>query len=303
MRSMILTLTLTLLGSTAALAQNGKADAAAARAQELVKQARAAIGGEEKLKALQSLSAAGTFRRLLGDREMSGEVEFDLLLPDKFMKTETLVPMPGAEVTMVQAVNGDKVWSDSRSSGPARIMIRPGGDGPHAQAAFEQTMRAEFARLLLGWLLTSPSSFSVEFSYAGQAKAEDGTADVVEVKGPHGFAARLFLDQKTHLPLMLSYRGVAPRIITHQRTAGAGQGQQEIEKAAKEAQAKAEAEVAASRPPEVEVQVRFSDYRIVGGLLLPHRLTKATDGQANEEWEMTKFKLNPTLKPEKFEKK
>src|SRR5207247_2731174 len=105
----------------------------------------------------------------------------------------------------------------------------------------------------------APSFFPVEFSYAGEAKAEDGSADVIEVKGPNGFTARLFLDQKTHQPLMLSYRGVAPRMVVNRMTAPAGRRPEEIEKAAKESQT----QVLASKPPEVEMQVRFSDYRNV----------------------------------------
>jgi len=303
----ILTLTLILIGSSAIFAQSGNNSSGdAVRAQELIRQARAAIGGEEKLKAVQSLSAAGTFRRVIGGQDLSGELEFDLLLPDKYLKSETMIPMPGADITRIEALSGDKAWADARSSGPGRIMIRTAGDGANAQVALQRATQAEFARLLLSWLLTSSPAFPLEFSYAGEAKAEDGAADVLDVKGPNGFAAQLFLDQKTHQPLMLGYRGVAPRMVMNRTTTQGGRSPEEVEKAIKEAQAKAKeghAEAPAQRPPEVEMQVRFSDYRNIGGLLLPHRISKATNGKLNEEWEMTKFKLNPTLKPEKFEKK
>src|SRR5262249_52175364 len=64
---------------------------AATKAQQLIKQARAALGGDK----LKSLSATGNYRRTLGQMEMSGEVNYDLLLPDKMMKTETMNPAPG----------------------------------------------------------------------------------------------------------------------------------------------------------------------------------------------------------------
>mgnify|MGYP003694075659 CR=1 FL=1 len=32
-------------------------------------------------------------------------------------------------------------------------------------------------------------------------------------RAPGNFAARIFLDQKSHRPLMLIYRGVAPRVM------------------------------------------------------------------------------------------
>src|SRR4029453_5674299 len=52
---------------------------------------------------------------------------------------------------------------------------------------------------------TSFSSYPLAFGLAGQAEAPEGKADVLDVKGPGNFAARLFVDNKTHLPLMLSW--------------------------------------------------------------------------------------------------
>jgi hypothetical protein len=296
-----------------------QAEAKAARAQELLSQARAALGGEAKLKALRSLSITGTYRRVMGEREMSGEVEFDFLLPDKFLKTDTLSPLPGMQVTSVEAINGEQVWSDSRSGGGGGGMMvfrqGPGGgqmDPAQLQAALERRARAEFARLSLIWLLTAPPSFPLEFSYAGEAKAEDGSADVIAVKGPDSFAAHLFLDQKTHLPLMLSFRGSLPRFSVRSASGGGGAAHQtqhttreQAEKGRKEEAEKMAQEMQASAPlpQEVEMQWRFSDYREVNGITWPHHLSKAANGEVNEEWEIKKIKVNPPLKPNHFEKK
>jgi hypothetical protein len=53
----------------------------------------------------------------------------------------------------------------------------------------------------------------------------------------------------------------------------------------------------------VEIRWTASDYRNVNGLTLPHRLTRHTGGQLTEEIEIQKVKVNPSLKPDKFEKK
>jgi hypothetical protein len=45
-------------------------------------------------------------------------------------------------------------------------------------------------------------------------KSPDGKAYVIDVKNADGFAARLFIDEATQLPLMLTYQGPQPRIIT-----------------------------------------------------------------------------------------
>lgn len=279
------------------------------RAQQVLTQARAALGGEAKLKAIQSLAAAGKYRRLVQDRDISGEVEVEMLLPDKYLKNDTMSIM-GAEITRIEAISGDKAWMDSRSGGGGMVVVRnaPANATPQqAEAAMRLSTRAEFARLLLSFLLTTPTSLPVEFSYVGEAEAPDGRADVIEAKGADNFTARLFFDQKTHLPLMLSFRGVPPRMNMNTTSMGHGEAPPspaEVEKMRKEAQEKAAKDAqSAPRPHEAEIQWRLSDYRQVGGIAFPHRITRAADGQVNEEWEMTKFKLNPPLKPGNFEKK
>src|SRR5262245_50871552 len=104
-----------------ALAQNNDA-----KATEILNQARAAIGDEAKLKSLQSLSFSGSSRRVFGERETNGEIEFELLMPDKIKRTTVIAPIPGADMTSIEVINGDQVWFDFNSSMPAG---GPGG-GP-----------------------------------------------------------------------------------------------------------------------------------------------------------------------------
>lgn len=181
------------------------------------------------------------------------------------------------------------------------VIIRrgPGGanaDPKQAQAALQQGVRSDFARLLIGWLLTTPSSFPVEYSYAGEAESPDGKADALDVKGPGGFAARLFLDQKTHRPLMLTYNGKKPRVITQTMT-GPPRNREDAEKRVKEM------ETEAAKQPDVEYRINLDDYRDVNGISFPHKLTRSIENEVNEELEITKVKINPQIKPEKFVKK
>ena len=280
-----------------------KADAA--RAQELLAQARQSLGGEAKLKAVQSLAAAGKFRRILGAQapEMSGDFELEFLLPDKFKRTENMVIMGGAaQVTRIEGYNGEQMFFDSSSSGGGMVMIRrPGGDDPKAQAAQLRNLKADVARHLIAWLLTAPDTYQIQFTYAGQADSPDGKADIVDAKNAEGFTARLFLDQKTHQPLMLSYRAVVSKPIVRTMQAGS---REEGEKHAKEMEKQTADEIAKAQQnqSESEVQIFYADYRPVDGLLLPHKASRSVNGEVIEEWEMTKFKLNPPLKADKFKK-
>jgi hypothetical protein len=275
-----------------------------ARAQELLLQARKALGGEAKIKAVQSLMASGKFRRILGPQapEMSGEFDLEFLLPDKFKRTENLTLMGGAaQATRIEGFNGEQMFFDSSSSGGMVMMRPPGGDDPKAQANRLRALKAEVARNLIAWLLTAPEAYQIQFTYAGEADSPEGKADILDAKNGDGFAARLFLDQKTHQPLMLSYRAVMPKAVIRTMQAP---NREEGEKKAKEMEKQTADEIAKAQQnaQESDIQIFYADYRAVDGVLLPHRISRSVNGEVAEEWEMSKFKINPPLKAEKFKK-
>jgi hypothetical protein len=291
------------LAAGAAGGRVAPAEAGGSRAEEVMKQVRAAMGGEEKLHGVQSLSFKGKFRRVNQDREMSGEREFEFLLPDKFAKTESfLVPGSTTSINTSQTLSGAESWSSGRGG---MVFMRGDGKEPTAEEkeraakATAGRMRAEMARYVLALLAAPPAGFPLEFTYVGEATADDGSADVVDAKGPDGFAARLFLDKQTHLPLMLSYRAPKPRMLTMSVQGG---GHKSPEEMTKEARDKMKAD-APAKPEEVEMQLRFSDYRQAGGLMLPHRITMGPDGETTDELEIKSYSINPQFKADKFQKK
>jgi hypothetical protein len=300
MRERFLIAILIIAAAVAELFPGVSAQDAAAKAQQLIAQARSAPGGDK----LKSLSVKGNYRRTLGQMEMTGEVSYDLLLPDKMMKTETMSPAPSLEITRIETLNGDDVWADQqqRGGGGGMMIFRrgpggPGADPEKARDMMRQGVRSDFARLAIGWLLTTPPSFPVEYSFAGEAESPDGKADMLDVKGPDGFAMRLFLDQKTHYPLMLTYNGKKPRVMTQTAAPGAPRNPEEMEKRMKEMEAEA------AKQPDVEFRIYLSDYREVNGVSIPHKMTSSIEDEVNEELEIKNVKVNPQLKPEKFVKK
>jgi hypothetical protein len=122
-----------LVMTPAALAQTD------AKADEVLKAARTALGGEDAFAKIQSATVTGTTRRTFGEREFSSEVTLDLLLPDKYKRTEEMsFGNGGPSVTRVSAVNGNDVWDDGTNRGGG-FMGRfgpPGqGGGPGAAGA------------------------------------------------------------------------------------------------------------------------------------------------------------------------
>jgi hypothetical protein len=262
-----------------------------ARADQVLAQARAAIGGQQHLDSVLGLTAAGTFQREMGDRQMNGEITIDLQLPDKILRTESMRPTNDTTVEMLQGLNGDQVLRGSRTIGGGPNMVMRIGSGPEAEAQALRNQRADQARFTLAFLLTSSAAMPLEYTYGGEAEADDGKADVLDAKGPGGFAVRLFFDKKTHRPLMLSYRGAAPRMVVQTRR---GDGPPPA----------AGAPPATLPPPEiVEIQLFLDDYKAIDGILLPHHLSRSIDGKPAEEVTFKTIKINPTFKADTFSAK
>lgn len=279
------------------------------RAQEILKQARTAIGGEELLQKIQSLSINGQYRRVLGEREMAGDREVSIALPDKYL-VEDAFNQGGLSTAMIstRGLNGEHAWS-GQSGGGGGMVIRMGGPGgqqatpEQMEAMFRRQYSLEFTRYLLGILTMPPPSIKVEYKYAGESDVEDAHAEVIEVTGPDKLAVRLFFDKQTHVPLLLSYRGIKPRIMTVTRQAGM---HTKPEEAVKKAQDDAQKTIAAepmAQPEEVDFFIRLTEHKRVSGMLLPHKLTFLTEGDVSEEFQVTKYQLNPQFKADKFQKR
>jgi len=260
------------------------------KAEQILAQARAALGGDKSLGRVQGLSATGTYQREAGDRQLSGEITIDLQLPDKMLRTESMRPMGDATIEILQGINGEQMLRSSRTiGGGPNMMIRmappPGGADGDAQALRNQ--RADMARFALAFLLTTPAAMPLEYTDGGEAEADEGKADVVDAKGPGSFTARLFFDKKSHRPLMLAYRGAAPRMVVQTQRgdgpppAGLAPGQMP--------------------PPQiVDIQLFLDDYKTVDGVLLPHHLSRSIDGKPAEEMTFKTIRINPVFKPDTF---
>jgi hypothetical protein len=262
------------------------------RADRLIALARAAIGGEGKLATIRGLSAAGTFTKQMPDRVQTGDLQFDLQLPDKLLRTDSVGPAGDGVFMMLRGINGDTLLRNSKilNAGPGARMSRPPLMGATEAEALVNA-RADLTRIALALLLTAPASMPLEFSSAGVAESPDGTADVVLAKGANGFEARLFLDPKSHRLLMLTYRGLDPRMFpSASRATPAGRASTSADRGT----------AAVGVPGIVEIALYVDEYRAEEGLRLPHSASLAVDGQVEETWSFKKIRLNPVFGPSAF---
>lgn len=277
------------------------------RAQEILKQAREAIGGEQRLQKLEALHINGQYRRVFGERQMAGDREISIALPNKYLVEDSMNP-GGLSTAMIntRGLNGDRAWSESSGGGGMVFrMAGPGGQqlsAEHMEAALRRIYQAEFARYLLAMTIAPPASLAVQYKYAGESDVDGEQADVIDVTGPDNFAVRLFFDKKNHLPLLLSYRGPKPRVMTMTRSAGgAAPRPEDLRKAREEAEKRMEAD-GPPRAEEVDFFIRLSDHKKVDGLMLPFKLTFLTESEVLEEFEISKYQVNPQFKAGRFEK-
>ena len=301
------------------------------RVATVVASARKALGGEDQLAGLKGLTAEGPFRRSMGGRDMEGTSTVTLVRPDKMKRVDEMqmggmVGGPTIERTSVLA--GTTAWDDTNNrggmGGGMQIVMRGPGEGPgpgggpaptpeQMNEARVRRLRVQLQRLTAA-LLADAGTPWVD---AGIAESPDGKADILETKEETGRTLRLFIDQGTHLPLMVQYQDPKPMVMIN---GGPGRGpggpggpgapgtrgpggpggpppmsQEDVQKRVAEMQ---------RNPPALGTfEMHLSDYKKVDGIMLPHKIETSLDGEPNEEWTVEKYKVNPTIKADTWEKK
>jgi hypothetical protein len=288
----------------------------AGKAAEILALARKAIGGG-KLDSLKTFSVQSEVKRNVGGMQFNADVEICLEMPDKYARTENMTGAPGMTVSGggTTGFNGDRVLQKigGGGMGGGAMVIRMGGGGPipsgekpspeqleQMKVSALRSSRVEASRLMLGWFAMAHPAAHAEYTYLGEAESVEGKAFVIEAKNADGFAARLFIDEQSHLPLMITYKAAQPRMVTQTMSAPAG-GPATGGHAAAGGDVQRQVESAPNQPPAMaDYTVYFEEWRDADGVKFPSRMRRATDGSTVEEWSLSKVKVNPKIDPKKF---
>jgi hypothetical protein len=267
------------------------------------------------------------------------DFEMALELPDKFVKKDTLAVIMDAVITRTSGFNGDGLIDivdtpPQMGHGMVVRQLAPGGGsatfgGASAAPTPEQTAamrkanllaaKQESARLTLGMFAASLGAYPVQFSYEGQADSPDGKADILGVTGDGDFAAKLFIDARTHMPLMLTWMAKEPLTSNAAgRSGGASAGgattmtmiggagadgkamsPEERDKMLKDFDERIKQ--ADAQRKLVEYRVYYGEYKAVDGVKVPYRIQRSIDGKPTEELVLDKIRFNPKIDPKKFE--
>lgn len=308
--------------------------AAQDRVAGVLAEAKKALGGADKVAALKGLTAEGPFRRSMGGRDMEGVMTLTIVRPDRMRRVEEIamggmVGGPMMERTSVLA--GNLAWDDMANRGgmgggmQIRMVEGPGpggagGPGGAAPLTEEQLNEARVRRArvqLHRWMAALAAEGPAAWTDAGIAESPDGKADILETKEETGRVLRLFIDQATHLPLMVQYQDPKPMVMINggpggpggpgrgpggppPGAGGAGGGRPQM--TPEEMQKRVE-EMRKNPPALGTYAMHLGEYKKVDGVMLPHKIDISLDGQPNEEWTVEKYKVNPTIKADTWEKK
>ena len=221
-------------------------DAAVTKANEILVQARKALGGEDKLAAVKTFQARGTVRRAAGDVNLEGDLDISVELPGKYLRKESIVLGGGGQgLDRKEVLNGTDAWEEMKFGGGVNFgggdgdfgggggggdfggnrggnrggnvgnrgggQGQPGQQGPPAadpDAAKQQALIARQTEVARVLLAMLLTTDSAA-RWIGTAVTPNATAEVLEIRTADGSPTRIMIDSKTYMPLMMQWTGVA----------------------------------------------------------------------------------------------
>ncbi len=321
MKQLLLTLILLCL-TLNVLAQNAND----AKAENIIKQAREALGGEAHLKAIQSLTIQGKFTNTMMGRPMQGDLKIEMVLAGKYLRTSSTTMGD-----LLQCVNESNVWSDFKRNEMAMGGGGEGGGRGGGGAGADSGGgggRGGGAGGGGGGAGGGGGGFS-------RGRADSNGSGRPRPGGAGGFAnnpemLRTIRQDYSHLmiswllmepvnqKLSYTYENELPTkdsradiirvtgqedfivwVFVDQKSHRlVGYSYQTMTPRRPDVTDAAEAE-----PKMMVVQVFFDEYKQEGNVYFPHLIKKIANNQMLEELKISKVKINENIKDKKFEKK
>ena len=327
-----------------------------AKGASLLSEARKALGGEEKLAAIKRFELKGSITQLAGTQTLDGDLVMQIETPDK-LRIDEEISLPGGAITInrTQGLNGTEAWDVTEGGNLPGNFGRGGRGGggnpggrlggvlgaindpnapqgqvdPARQAALKELQRKTRQTDLARYLVAFLAATSEAPAWVGTAVTpKDEKADVLEMTTADGTLTRIFLDIETHMPLMMTYSGPAPRGGGGQGRRGQGGqgGRGQPGGAQPGGQGGGDAGANAANAPQgaasagapggdaaqggrrgggaaqaqATVEMYIGDYKVENGVKMPHHITREVNGEIQEEVVIKNFKFNSNFKSNTF---
>ena len=252
-------------GQTPSPAPQQNEDAARARAEQVLKQAREAARAGLKGAEIKSLFVKSVIETSLNVPQLQNmkirgttDEELSVSLPDKLRKKGDANYTTNQEISD-WVINGDRLShrSDVLVDGKPVNFVIPTRESDQQKIATHKN----YAFTIIFPVIFDSSWHPVSgFKHVGIAESNGTKADVIETTSPTGMVFRLFFDEQAHRLLLLSEKWVS------------------------EASKK-----------ERERTHFFSDYRKADGLLAAHKIVVEENGEVVEERVIKRLQLNPAF--------
>jgi len=327
-----------------------------AKGASLLSEARKALGGEDKLAAIKRIELKGSITQLAGNQTLDGDLVMQIETPDK-LRIDEEISLPGGAITInrTQGLNGTEAWDVTEGGNLPGNFGRGGRGGggnpggrlggvlgaindpnapqgqvdPARQAALKELQRKTRQTDLARYLVAFLAATSEAPAWVGTAVTpKDEKADVLEMTTADGTVTRIFLDIETHMPLMMTYSGPAPRGGGGQGRRGQGGqgGRGQPGGAQPGGQGGGDAGANAANAPQgaasagapggdaaqggrrgggaaqaqATVEMYIGDYKVENGVKMPHHITREVNGEIQEEVVIKNFKFNSNFKSNTF---
>ena len=275
-------------------------------ADAVLREMRAALGGDATLDAIQTWSVNGSVTSSPGSFRSSSSFEMFVMLPDHYMEIRRHLSSPAGPVRMdIETTNYRGFRGDVRIRRTDSTFPVPPDPGPQTpEAIAERDRRAvqgnkrEFARLAVALFGKSFAGSPIAFSYVGPETADGQPTEVVEMRTTDGFVMRLYVNRSTHLPAFIAWQSPAPVVFTTTSTSTMTvRGGQVM------TQTPPVFNPTGPPPapgPDVLWRTAFSDFKLQDGLNWPHRVKEMVGDKVTEDMKLGKFKINPKIDARKF---
>jgi hypothetical protein len=263
----------------------------------VLREMRAALGGDAALDAIQTLSVNGDSVLTFGMHSGRSSLEVFALFPEHYLEIRRHhQSFPGPAPMEIESTNylGFRVGELIRRFDSTVPLPPP----PETPARLMRGVKHDFARLAVALFGRSFTGSPFVFSYVGPDTVEGQPAEVLEMQAPDGFVMRLYVNRTTHLPALIAWQDPPPLIVTATATSTAVvRGGQVVSQSAPTFNSGPPPPLG----PDVMWRTTFSDFKVQDGLNWPHRVKKMAADKVVEDVKLGKFKINPKIDPRRFD--
>jgi hypothetical protein len=289
----------------------------------LLAEARKAIGGEDRLRALKTVQANGTFKRMAGNNTAEGDFEIFIETPSRYRRNETTGAAGGPIGERTEVLNGTEVWEETSSGFPGGRGgfggfgrggdgggRADGGGGGFAGGRGDPGARGQIAELFGGRggdgrggaggldperlreaQRRQRQNELVRLMLLWFLSTDAPVAWVGTAQAPDGTADVIEIKpaEGAATRVFLDSTTRMPLMMTNTGFGGGGRGRRGGGDGR-----------AGGPPPQITLETHLSEYKTVSGIKLPHLITRGVNGQTNEEWEIKNYRINPNLRQNTF---